>query len=201
MAKGKGKKSRIDEINIANHPYNEHILPALRISMSDLNFVKDNMPFRDLMDAPIHGWTHVIHMLVYASALCNYSAFDVDIVRWAILLHDSGRYSDDREESEHGKMGAWVFANMASKALKVEQPLLDDVDIRRVKEIVFYHGRTAYPSSSTEEAVVRTADRLDLWRIPGFAGLDTGNPDFLEAPGWPKVEKIAKTMRLEGTYP
>jgi hypothetical protein len=195
VPKGRGRKGKAREVNIENHPYNDHVLPALRVGMGDLNFVKDNMAFRDLMDAPIHGWTHILHMLVYASEFCNYSEFDMNVVRWAILLHDAGHYSDDREESEHGKYSAYIFRKMCLKARTAGQSI--PVDVGHVETIVHYHAHAAFISSSTEEAVVRACDRLDLWRIPGFTGLDR---ELMEAPGWSKVEKIAKRMRLEGKY-
>ena len=194
MPRNKRNKA-VPDVDIETHPYNERILPKLRVKLGDLNFVKDNMPWKELMDAPIHGWTHLLHMLVYASELCKYSEFNMDVVRWAILLHDSGRYSDDREESEHGKMGAFIFRGMAAKAVRAEQPI--QVDVGHVETIVHYHAHAAFVSSSTEEAVVRTCDRLDLWRLPGFTGLDR---ELMEAPGWSKVEKIAERMRLEGKY-
>ena len=192
MPKGRGRKGGIPEINIETHPYNERILPTLRVPLHDLHFVRDNMPAPDVLNAQVHGWTHVLHMLVYASAFCQYADFDQAVVRWAILLHDAGRYSDDQEESKHGLMGAYVFSNMCKKADEAGAPVA--VDQKQVIGIVERHTKTD-EALSTEEAVVRACDRLDLWRLPGFTGL---KPELMEAPGWQRVRNMARYMRLEG---
>jgi hypothetical protein len=177
------------EVNIETHPLIDRVLSALQVPLTDVMWVKDNMPTRAIMDDSIHGWQHVLHMLVYASALCQYADFDIAVVRWSILLHDSGRYSEDTEETVHGLMSAWVFGQMCKKATAVGQSIT--VDEEQVIGIVGRHSMTD-SSISTEEAVVRTCDRLDLYRLPGFERL---NPELMEAPGWSKVAKIARELR------
>lgn len=179
------------KINIESHPYNDRILPDLRVKLWVLDYVKDHMPAQDVMDGSVHGWTHILHMLVYASAFCLYADFDQNTVRWAIVCHDSGRYSD-REESMHGLMGANVFQRMCIKAEEADSPL--QVNHEEVMNIIARHSETA-AASSTEEAVVRCCDRLDLWRIDGFRGI---NPELMEAPSWRKVERLARELRMEG---
>jgi hypothetical protein len=51
-------------------------------------------------------------------------------------------------------------------------------------------------SQSTEEAIVRACERLDLYRMPDFDYVI--NPALMEAPGWQKVEKTARRLRLGG---
>ena len=174
-------------VNIETHPCNEHIIPQLRVSKFELELLRANMPFPELLEKPIHGWTHILHMLVYASELCNYSNFDLEVVRWAILSHDAGRYHDDMQETQHPLMGAYVAAKLIEKAEA-------DVDAEQVIHIVGRHNMTD-KSTSNEEAALRAADRLDLWRLPNFAGIDAA---FMDAPGWRKVEKIARQLCLAG---
>lgn len=174
-------------VNIETHQCNEAILPQFRTTLSDLHFVRDNMPAPEMLYEPRHGWQHSLYMLVYASVLCEYNRFDAESVRWAILTHDCGRYSDHMQESQHPLMSAYVFDRMAEKV-----PLRVDADL--VSEIVRRHNLTDAPLS-TEESILRTCDRLDLWRIPDFPGIDA---KLVAAPGWQKVEKMAKRMRLEG---
>jgi hypothetical protein len=178
----------IPEINIETHPLNERLLPQLHIKLSDIQWVKDNMPVPAIMDSDIHGWTHVLHMLAYASELREYSDFDLDVVKWAIVVHDSGRYTDG-EESMHGLMGAYIFARMCKKARDAEQPI--DVREKHVIGIVGRHSKTDY-ALSTEEAVVRTCDRLDLWRLDNFTGFKT---ELMQASGWKTVQKLAWKLR------
>lgn len=190
MPRNRRNSSGVLKIDIESHPYNDRILHGLRVKLSMVNFVKDNMPVPDIMDGSLHGWTHILHMLVYASECCLYADFDLDIVRWSIITHDSGRYSD-RQESMHGLMGANVFQRMCMKAEEAGTPL--QVSLEHVESIVARHSETD-TASSTEEAVVRCCDRLDLWRLDGFKGI---NPELLEAPGWRRVEKLARELRLE----
>lgn len=180
------------QINIENHPYNSFIIPQLQVKLWERNFTADNMPWKQLLDEPVHGWTHALHMLVYASLLCDHSAFDMEVVRWTILTHDSGRYTDHEQESLHPQYSAYIVRSMFSKARGAGSPV--DVDGEKVINIVGRHNLVD-DSQSTEEAVLRTADRLDLYRMPGFAGL---NQDLMHAPGWREVEKTAKKARLEG---
>ena len=186
--RGRGSRNTSEAVDIQNHPYNEAILPQLRVDMDLLMFLYDRMPYPDLLEQPAHGWTHILHMLVYASDLCEYNApIDMDVVKWAILTHDSGRYHDTMQDTLHGQMGAYVAAKMlAASGL--------DIDAQKVIAVVSRHTMTDDPLS-TEESVVRTCDRLDLWRVPGFQGI---NLELITAPGWPKVEKRARRMRLEG---
>jgi len=174
-------------VNVETHPYNDLIIPQLRITKQEIDFLHDNMPFPELLEMPIHGWMHIIHMLVYASELCNYSKFDLEVVRWAILTHDSGRYHDDMQESEHPLMGAYVAGRMIEKGRI-------NVDAEQVMGVVRRHvGHDK--AISSEEAVLRTCDRLDLWRLKNFSGLEDV---LMDAPGWRTVEKIAKKLRLAG---
>jgi len=187
MPRARRGKGTPQESNIETHPHNELIIPQLRIAQWEIQFLHDNMPAPELLQDSIYDWKHILHMLVYASALCNYSLFDMEIVRWAILAHDSGHYHTSIVETQHGLMGAYVAASMMKKAES-------KIDAGKVVGIIERHNATD-DSTSNEESVLRAADRLDLWRLPDFAGIDS---TLMEAPGWQKVEKIARQLRTHG---
>ena len=192
MPRGRGKtKAGVaqEPYNIETHPYNKLIIPQLRVVKWQIDFLRDNMPAPELLEKPIHGWTHLLHMLVYASLFCNYSAFHLEVVKWAILTHDCGRYHDDLQESLHPSMSAHLARIMIAKGV--------NVDADKVSSIVARHSQTndAY---CNEEAVLRASDRLDLWRLPNFKGIDE---KLVTAPGWRKVEVMAKHLRLQGRMP
>ena len=175
-------------MTIQAHPYNKAVLAPLRVDKSLLDCMGDRMPWKELLEQPVHGWPHILHMLVYASDLCEYNVnIDMAVIKWAILTHDSGRYHDTMQESLHGRMSAYV-----AKTMLDENDF--DVDAQKVMDIATRHSLDDDPLS-TEESVVRTCDRLDLWRLPGFQGV---NPKLMTAAGWSKVERRAKRMRLEG---
>lgn len=174
--------------NIESHPYNEFIIPQMRVAKWELQFLRDNMPYPELLDMPIHGWMHILHMLVYASQLCNYSLFDMEVVRWAILTHDSGHYHDDIAEPRHQLMSAYIAASMIKK---VNADKANVVDAVKLVNIVGNHSRNG-PSAFIEESVLRAADRLDNWRLLDFPGIDA---KLMDAPGWKKVEKKALQLR------
>ena len=175
-------------VNIETHPCNEHIILQLRVSKRELELLRVNMPFPELLEKPVHGWNHILHMLVYASELCNYSNFDLEVVKWAILSHDAGRYHDDMQETQHPLMGAYV----ADKIIPTDGFYLAQVE--SICSLVSRHNLTD-KSTSNEEAALRAADRLDLWRMPNFGGIDAA---LMDAPGWRKVEKIARQLCLAG---
>lgn len=175
-------------VNIETHSCNEHIIPQLRVSKFELELLRKNMPFPELLEKPVHGWTHILHMCVYASELCNYSNFDLEVVKWAILTHDAGRYHDDMQETQHPLMGAYVAGNtIPTEGVNFDQ-------VCSICDIIRRHNMTD-KSTSNEEAALRAADRLDLWRLPNFAGIDAA---FMDAPGWRKVEAIARQLCLTG---
>lgn len=176
-----------EPLNIETHHYNELILPQFRIKEWEIVFLRDNMPTPDFLYNSKYDWMHILHMLVYASQLCEYSRFDMEVVRWAIWTHDSGHYHDDIPEDQHGLMSAYVAANMMERAEC-------EFDRGKIISIVGRHSRTD-ESISTEEAALRAADRLDCWRLPGFSGIDDS---LMDAPGWRKVEKMARELRLQG---
>lgn len=189
MNRGRGGRGgRTKRVTIQTHPYAKAVLSQLRVDNPTLDCMHDRMPYPDLLEQHNHGWVHILHMLVYASDLCEYNTnIDMSVVKWSILTHDCGRYHDTMQESLHGKMGAYVAEKMIG-----ENQI--DVDVQKVVDIVSRHSLEDDPLS-TEESVVRTCDRLDLWRLPGFQGL---NPQLVTAAGWSRVEKRAKRMRLEG---
>jgi len=184
MRRTRRGKAENQETNIETHPYNELIIPQLQIAQWEIQFLYDNMPNPELLRDSHYDWMHILHMLVYASELCNYSTFDLEVVRWAILTHDSGHYHANIPESQHGLMGAYVAASMLEKAKS-------EIDRAKVISIVGRHSATN-DSTCNEESALRAADRLDLWRIKGFTGIDS---KLIDAPGWQKVEKIARQRR------
>ena len=197
MPRGRGKgrgDTAQQQPNIETHEYNELIIPQLRVAQWELDFLRDNMPAPELLNMPIHGWTHILHMLVYASAFCRYGAINLDVVRWAILIHDSGRYHDNLQESLHGLMSRRVARKMSAK-LDSKQSRYGADD--RVFEIVARHSLNDQPYCN-EEGIVRACERLDLWRTKDFPGI---KPKLVTAPGWLKVEKIARKLRVEGRMP
>ena len=73
MPRGRGKIKAGEaqgQYNIETHPYNKLIIPQLRVRKWEIDFLHDNMPAPELLEKPIHGWTHILHMLVYASLFC-----------------------------------------------------------------------------------------------------------------------------------
>ena len=187
MARRARRGGHQQPVNIETHSFVEMVIPQLRIAQWEIAFLHHNMPAPGMLESR-YGWLHILHLCIYASQLCEYSLFDMESVRWAILTHDCGHYHDDIIEDQHVVMSAYVAARMIEK---VNNP---DIDTGKIISLVGRHSDTD-EAISKEEAVLRAADRLDCWRLPNFPGIDA---TLMEAPGWRKVEKIAKQLRLEG---
>lgn len=204
MGRGRGRQPCAGESpihSIDDHPLRKMIIPYMQVSGEKLEIIKASMPAPEMMDAPHHGWTHIMHMLIYASELCRYSDFDLDVVKWAIIFHDTGRMVDEGAEENHPRIGAEVMGKVlrlmrvASRGGIGAHSKVIDLLAGRIHPIILNHTSTE-KAQTTEEAVLRTADRLDLWRVAGFKGL---NAAYMDAPGWKDVEKVAKKLRLEGS--
>ncbi len=76
----------------------------------------------------IHGIAHVARVLVWAECIgCGLNGdglgLDLEVVRWAAVLHDVGRH-DDGKDAGHGKRSAaWVRAHRDAVALLTEEQI------------------------------------------------------------------------------
>ena len=122
---------------------------------------------KDIFHGNVHGKDHITAVLEYANKMLEYNICqkDIDVIKWAILFHDSGRQHDGLSDEVHGKFGSRI-ANDTIAHYKIP------VDSRKVSSIVALHAETT-TASSIQEAIVRTADRLDLYRFKSIKSLDS----------------------------
>ncbi len=115
----------------------------------------------------IHGIVHVTRVLVWADRLgrCLLEeglAVDLEVVRWAAVLHDVGRLDDGRD-TRHGERSAqWVAANRAAVCAG-----LGDTALSVVQYCCTWHVQSdsAAPAMSNELACLKDADGLERVRL------------------------------------
>jgi HD superfamily phosphodiesterase len=163
--------------------------PALRVDDREYEILMGVMDNHDLLSSLVHGRDHIEHMLLYATMLMKFLPCDPQIVKYACLLHDAGRIHD-AGDPEHPARGA-VVAKRYFAIMHQSDAGVVDVDEVAVCNIIRRHGLTD-KAQTNEEALVRAADRLDLWRLDGFAGVDR---NLVDCPGWEVVQVVAKYLR------
>lgn len=115
----------------------------------------------------IHGIRHVARVLVWADRLAEWTVgqghpVDIEVVRWAAVLHDVGRLDDGRDP-EHGKRSAeWLSENHSR--------LFPGIDRGRIEAIQYcctWHvpSDTEIPEMTSELKCLKDADGLDRVRL------------------------------------
>ncbi len=111
-----------------------------------------------------HGFDHVERVLTLAERIAREEGADLDVVRYAALLHDIDRAKEDRGEvecharssSEHARrlLGSYGFPNEF---------------IERVCSCILAHRFKSGKAESLEERVLSDADKLDAMGAVGIA--------------------------------
>lgn len=115
----------------------------------------------------IHGIRHVARVLVWADQVAQWmdtqgKPVDIEVVRWAAVLHDVGRLDDGRDP-EHGTRSAhWLGDNRSW--------LFPEMDAQRVEVIQYcciWHvpPDAQVPEISNELICLKDADGLDRVRL------------------------------------
>ena len=126
----------------------------------------------------IHGIAHVARVLVWADFITQAVIdegrdVDIDIVRWAAVLHDVGRLDDDLDPGHGGRSAAWIEAN---RGLMGEG--LDERQLQALQEVCSRHMQAdaSIPVMTIELICLKDADGLDRVRLGDL------NPMYLRTP-------------------
>lgn len=144
----------------------------------------------------IHGLGHAARVLVWADVLGRWmiergEVLDLDVVRWAAVLHDIRRMDDGRDLPHGERAGQWIQENRQ----KIHFPLTE-FQLDSVTYCCKWHvspDRQA-PTLTPELICLKDADALDRVRVGDIAFLRTQRARALGMPGqilyhWSEVDK------------
>jgi uncharacterized protein len=113
---------------------------------------------------PAHDWSHNLRVLMMAERIGQEEGADMELLRFATLLHDIGRAEERRTGECHAEISArwsetWlkeegVFAHLSDE---VRQEKIETVQ----KAIISHRFRKDTPPTTLEEKVLFDSDKLD----------------------------------------
>lgn len=135
-----------------------------------------------------HNWGHIKRVVNNAEYLATEEGADIEILRYAALLHDYVR----EPEHEYEPGAAIESSKKANKLLKDTE--MEETKINRILKAVEKHSRLSEEGpESIEEKVVYDADKLDAVGVIGIIRQFSMG----EKLGW-SLEKTAKKYLEEG---
>jgi HD superfamily phosphodiesterase len=110
----------------------------------------------------LHGWPHIERVLANAALVNRELQGDFNVIRAAVLLHDTGHSEGAENHPERGARLAEAF--LAGRGL-------DPATVNRVCECIRTHSRQYSPCkpSTPESKVLFDADGMDLFGPIGLA--------------------------------
>ena len=133
---------------------------GFEITKDDLLLVETAYKKKEIFNGLLHGKDHIKHVADYANKLLEQltlSQGEIDVIKYSILLHDSGRISDKYDSNHHFESCRIANDFIRDHNIDVNSKWVCDVITRHTKED---------NAKSIVESVVRTADRLDVLRFP-----------------------------------
>ncbi|GAB4447746.1 MAG: HD domain-containing protein [Anaerolineae bacterium] len=110
----------------------------------------------------VHDFDHVLRVLALAERIGAAEGADIDIVRTAVLLHDTERARADREGGDHAEMAAARARTLLAGA--------DPAFVEAVAHAIHAHRfRNDMTPRTLEAQVVFDADKLDAIGAVGVA--------------------------------
>ena len=133
---------------------------GFEITKDDLLLVETAYKKKEIFNGLLHGADHIKHISDYANKLLEQltlSQGEIDVIKYSILLHDSGRVTDKQDDRHH-----FVSCRIANDFIQDHNV---DINSKWVCDVIIRHTFEDN-SKSMVESVVRTADRLDVLRFP-----------------------------------
>jgi uncharacterized protein len=113
---------------------------------------------------PAHDWAHNLRVLVMAERIGQEEGADMEILRYATLLHDIGRAEERRTGECHAEISArwskdWLLEEGLFANLSDEHRERKLVTIQ--KAIISHRFRKDAPPTTLEEKILFDSDKLD----------------------------------------
>lgn len=115
----------------------------------------------------IHGIAHVTRVLVWADRIAQAmldagKPIDLDVVRWAAVVHDVGRHNDGRDPEHGTRSTLWLDEHRATLFAG-----LDAAQINKIQHCCTWHVQSDQdiPEWTNELTCLKDADGLDRVRI------------------------------------
>lgn len=114
---------------------------------------------------PAHDWAHNVRVMLVAERIGQEEGADMDILRYAALLHDIGR----AEERRTGECHAEISARWAREWLEQDEQALGHMSkeeraaaISKIQQAILTHRfRKNNPPTTLEEQILFDSDKLD----------------------------------------
>lgn len=113
---------------------------------------------------PAHDWSHNLRVLLLAEKIGQVEGADMEILRFATLLHDIGRAEERRTGECHAEISArwskdWLLEEGVFAELTVEQT---EAKLKTIQQAIISHRfRKNAPPSTLEEKILFDSDKLD----------------------------------------
>ncbi len=133
---------------------------VFEITNNDFLLLEEAYKTRAIFHGLEHGKDHIIHVADYANRILDdltITQEEIDVIKYSIMLHDSGRVSDKRDNI-HNLVGARIANDFI-------QDYGIDVYSNWVSDIILRHTKND-SAQSMVEAIVRCCDRIDIVRYP-----------------------------------
>ncbi len=107
-----------------------------------------------LKKANADRWHHTLRVLKFAEHLAKIEKADMEVVRFAAILHDVGKYKEPREN--HALAG-WKIASRILKKFVLPKKKKENI-----LHCILVHSWESHGKAKTKEAkIIQDADRLD----------------------------------------